>query len=202
MPMGRNNLIGWMAARCDAGHYGELVVYQFPKQELVYGPPQIEALIDQNTTISSQLSLWSQHGSDVIRGDLLVIPIGDSLLYVQPLYLRAERGDLPELKRIILSTGGRLAWGETFDEAVRELFGSRAGEAPPAPQIAPRVTPRSDEARDGGDEEEIAGLARRARAHYESATEASRGGDWARYGEELSSLGQILRDLERMTERY
>ncbi|MDL2264314.1 UPF0182 family protein [Synergistaceae bacterium OttesenSCG-928-I11] len=204
MPMGRNNLIGWMAARCDGKHYGELVVYQFPKQELVYGPPQIEALIDQNTTISSQLSLWSQHGSDVIRGDLLVIPIGDSLLYVQPLYLRAERGDLPELKRIILSTGGRLAWGETFEEAVHELFGQRPAtatpEVPPT-ERAERETQQLDEKhRETTGENEVAELAKRARTHYENATEASRNGDWARYGEELSRLEDILRRLERITE--
>ena len=121
---GRSNLIGWMAGRCDPEHYGELVVYQFPKQKLIFGPPQIEALIDQNPEISAQMSLWSQRGSDVIRGDLLVVPIGKSLLYVQPLYLKAERGELPELKRVILSTGGRVVWAETFREALTLLVGA------------------------------------------------------------------------------
>ena len=205
MPLGRNNLIGWMAGRCDTKHYGDLVVYQFPKQELVFGPSQIEALIDQNTVISSQLSLWSQRGSDVIRGDLLVIPIGKSLLYVQPLYLKAERGDLPELKRIILSTGGRVAWGETFDKALTELIGtqidtgSKSGvkaQQPkkPEPSQMPQGASVQAEGSSG-----LAGLTKEARAHYDRAEEASRRGDWAKYGEELKKLGETLSKLEGLS---
>ena len=205
MPLGRNNLIGWMAGRCDTKHYGDLVVYQFPKQELVFGPSQIEALIDQNTVISSQLSLWSQRGSDVIRGDLLVIPIGKSLLYVQPLYLKAERGDLPELKRIILSTGGRVAWGETFDKALTELMGtqidtgSKSGvkaQQPkkPEPSQMPQGASVQAEGSSG-----LAGLTKEARAHYDRAEEASRRGDWAKYGEELKKLGETLSKLEGLS---
>ncbi|MDR1885935.1 MAG: UPF0182 family protein [Synergistaceae bacterium] len=196
MPYGRNNLIGWIAGRSEAGHYGELVVYQFPKQELVFGPPQIEALIDQNTVISSQLSLWSQRGSDVIRGDLLVIPIGRSLLYVQPLYLKADRGDLPELKRIILSTGGRVAWGETFSDAALELFGGNTGPEP-APTIDSPVPPAPDAASQIGASAHK--LAVEARTHYESAMTAIRSGDWALYGQELEELGTLLDRLESLT---
>lgn len=194
MPMGRSNLIGWMAGRCDGDRYGELIVYQFPKQELIYGPPQIDALIDQNTTISSQLSLWSQHGSDVIRGDLLVIPIGKSLLYVQPLYLRAERGELPELKRIILSTGGRLAWGETFDEAITALFGSGAiAQTPQTPTVEQSSQPNAGEQMiPRGNVQEMAVEARRL---YEEATRASRRGDWAEYGRRIDELGALLEEL-------
>ncbi len=202
LPQGRNNLIGWMAGRCDGAHYGELVVYQFPKQELVFGPPQIEALIDQNTVISSQISLWSQHGSDVIRGDLLVIPVGGSLLYVQPLYLRAERGDLPELKRIILSTGGRVAWGETFEEAVTALFG--AGDAGPAASASkPPETQPAVPTREAGEaqpaERALRDLAKDAKTHYEAAQRAARDGDWARYGDELERLGTVLERIETLT---
>jgi uncharacterized membrane protein (UPF0182 family) len=191
MPYGRNNLIGWMAGRSDGERNGELVAYQFPKQELVFGPSQIEALIDQNTEISSQLSLWSQRGSDVIRGDLLVIPIGKSLLYVQPLYLRAERGDLPELKRVILSTGGRVAWGETFDAAAASLFGDvpAASELGAGGELQPSASANSGGA--------LRDLAESARMHYDAAIKASQSGDWARYGDELGKLGEALEELAR-----
>jgi hypothetical protein len=101
VPSRRENMIAWLAARCHPPGYGKLIVYEFPKKKLVYGPFQIEALINQNTYISQQLSLWNQLGSRVIRGNLLVIPIENSILYVSPLYLRAEKGQLPELKRVI-----------------------------------------------------------------------------------------------------
>lgn len=201
MPMGRNNLIGWMAGRCDGKHYGELVVYQFPKQEQIYGPPQIEALIDQNTTISSQLSLWSQRGSDVVRGDLLVIPVGNSLLYVQPLYLRAERGDLPELKRVILSTGGRVAWGETFDEAAIELFG--APKQDPAETVPPALPPVPEATKTDANAESnrtLRDLAAEARRHYEEASAASKRGDWAQYGESLKKLEAAIQAIEQAAE--
>jgi uncharacterized membrane protein (UPF0182 family) len=209
MPYGRNNLIGWIAGRSDVKHYGELVVYQFPKQELVFGPPQIEALIDQNTVISSQLSLWSQRGSDVIRGDLLVIPIGESLLYVQPLYLRAERGDLPELKRVILSTGGRVAWGETFADATLALFGKAdAPEAAVAPPVMndsddtarPETAPSAN-AESGSEGQSVHDLVSEAVSRYEGAMRAIRSGDWARYGLELEELGSLLGRIERETGR-
>ncbi len=197
MPVGRNNLIGWMAARCDPRHYGELIVYQFPKQELVFGPSQVDALIDQNPVISSQLSLWSQRGSDVIRGDLLVIPIGKSLLYVQPLYLKAERGDLPELKRVILSTGGRVAWGETFDKALKELLGSSDTPAAARPKPQPSAqTPSKPATSPDVDSDEAKVLIRRAREHYENAEAASRTGDWAKYGAELKELEKTLNALD------
>ncbi|MDR1917263.1 MAG: UPF0182 family protein [Synergistaceae bacterium] len=193
MPFGRSNLIGWMAGRSDGQRYGELVVYQFPKQELIFGPAQIEALIDQNTEISSQLSLWSQRGSDVIRGDLLVIPIARSLLYVQPLYLKAERGELPELKRVILSTGGRVAWGETFDEAVASLFGASTSEIPSAPGKISAVESSSET----GDT--LRDLIKSARMHFDAALRASRAGEWASYGIELDNLAEVLGKLEYLT---
>ena len=194
LPVGRNNMIAWMAGRCDPAHYGELVVYKFPKQKLIFGPAQIEALIDQNPEISAQLSLWSQRGSEVIRGDLLVIPVGKGLLYVQPLYLKAERGDLPELKRVILSTGGRVAMAETFDDALTRLLGTRTARpaSPARPQGAPG-TPAP--APSGG--QDLKSLAREARAAWEAAENAQRAGDWARYGEEVKKLQGIL---DRMAE--
>ena len=110
------------AARCDPPDYGKLIVYEFSKEKLVYGPFQIEARINQNTDISQQLSLWNQLGSRVIRGNLLVIPIENSILYVSPLYLRAVQGQLPELKRVIAAYGDHVVMKETLAEALSALF--------------------------------------------------------------------------------
>ena len=114
-------MIAWLAARCDPPDYGKLIVYEFPKDKLVYGPFQIEARINQNTEISRQLSLWNQMGSRVIRGNL-VVPIENSILYVSPLYLRAEQGQLPELKRVIAAYGDRVVMEETLPAALSALF--------------------------------------------------------------------------------
>ena len=123
VPSRRDNMIAWLAARCDPPDYGKLIVYEFPKDKLVYGPFQIEARINQNTEISQQLTLWNQMGSRVIRGaNLLVIPIENSILYVSPLYLRAEHGHLPELKRVIAAYGEHVVMKETLAEALAALF--------------------------------------------------------------------------------
>lgn len=191
LPVGRNNMIAWMAGRSDPAHYGKLVVYRFPKQKLIFGPAQIEALIDQNPEISAQVSLWSQRGSEVIRGDLLVIPVGKGLLYVQPLYLKAERGDLPELKRVILSTGGRVAMAETFDQALARVLGAPAPKAAAAGsqgKTAPAAAAGSPKA----GEQDLKTLAVEARKAWEAAESAQRAGDWARYGEEIRRLEEIL----------
>ena len=197
MPLGRDNLIGWMAGRCDPANYGELLVYKFPKQKLIYGPAQIEALIDQNPEISAQLSLWSQRGSDVIRGDLLVIPVGKSLLYVQPLYLKAEKGELPELKRVIVSTGGRVAWAETFGGALEKLMGQKVVTGIGAKTIVTdeNKQPTADAAPAVG----TAALAKRAQELYDSATAAQRAGDWAKYGADIKKLGEVISQLEEGT---
>src|SRR5246127_3838216 len=132
VPSQRENMIAWLAARCDQPDYGKLIVYQFPKDKLVYGPFQIEALINQNTEISQQLSLWNQMGSRVIRGNLLVIPIENSILYVSPLYRGAEAGQLPELKRVIAAYGDRVVMDETLAGALAALFKETAPAAPPS----------------------------------------------------------------------
>lgn len=201
MPLGRDNLIGWMAGRCDPENYGELLVYEFPKQKQIYGPGQIEALIDQNPEISAQLSLWGQHGSDVIRGDLLVVPIGKSLLYVQPLYIKAERGEMPELKRVIVSTGGRVAWAETFGEALERLVGQKIinGKVEITLPAQPRdlAVPLAPSTQDDREKPGISALVARAQALYDSAMRAQREGDWALYGREIKELGEILAELEK-----
>ena len=133
-PRGKDNLAAWMVARNDGDEYGKLRVYRFPRQSLVYGPRQIENRINQDTEISRQVSLWDQRGSEVIRGDLLVIPIEESLLYVQPLYLQAEGGRIPELKRVVVAYQNQVVMEETLDGALAELFG---GEPAPAARRLP-----------------------------------------------------------------
>jgi uncharacterized membrane protein (UPF0182 family) len=125
-PANRNNLIGWIAGRSDGEKYGTSVVYDFPKTKLVDGPLQIEARIDQNAQLSGQLTLWNQQGSHVRRGTLLVIPCGHALLYAEPIYLQAERSPMPELRLVVLALQDRLAYGPTFDLAMRALFGGEA----------------------------------------------------------------------------
>ena len=125
-PANRNNLIGWIAGRSDGANYGTSIVYDFPKTKLVDGPLQIEARIDQNAQLSGQLTLWNQQGSHVRRGTLLVIPCGRALLYAEPIYLQAERSPMPELRLVVLALQDRLAYGPTFESAMRALFGGEA----------------------------------------------------------------------------
>ena len=143
-PANRNNLIGWIAGRSDGEHYGQAVVYDFPKTKLIDGPLQIEARIDQNAQLSGQLTLWNQQGSHVRRGSLIVIPIGRALLYAEPIYLQANRSPMPELRLVVLAVQDRLAYGPTFESAMAALFGGAAStlsaQAPPA---APGARPAS-----------------------------------------------------------
>jgi len=121
-PQGRNNMIAWMAARCDFPDYGSKLFYQLPKEKLIYGPEQIEAMIDQNPNISQQLTLWDQAGSHVIRGKLIVTPIENAFLYIVPIYLQAAGENFPQLKRVIAITGDKVVMEETLDEAMANLF--------------------------------------------------------------------------------
>ena len=148
-PANRNNLIGWIAGRCDGEHYGTTMVYDFPKTRLVDGPLQIEARIDQNAQLSGQLTLWNQQGSHVIRGSLLVIPSGKALLYAEPIYLQAERSPMPELRLVVLALQDKLAYGPTFEAALSSLFGAgslavSAAEAPHAAAEAGTAQPPTD----------------------------------------------------------
>jgi len=185
VPSQRQNMIAWLAARCDPPDYGKLIVYEFPKDKLVYGPFQIEARINQNTEISQQLSLWNQMGSRVIRGHLIVIPIENSILYISPLYLRAETGQLPELKRVIAAYGDRVVMEETLGDALRALFRQSPG-APAA--AAPAGAASAAVERD---------RAHAALAHYNRALERLKAGDWTGFGAELDELRASLEALER-----
>lgn len=137
-PAGRNNLIAWLAARSDGENYGKRLLYQFPKQELVYGPEQIEARINQDPIISQQISLWDRQGSRAIQGNLLVIPIEQSLVYVEPLYLEAEQDSLPTLVRVIVASENRIVMAETLEQAFREIF---QDDEPAAPAIVRPLAP-------------------------------------------------------------
>jgi uncharacterized membrane protein (UPF0182 family) len=191
-PRGKDNLAAWMVARNDGAEYGKLRVYRLSRQSLVYGPQQIENRINQDTEISRQVSLWDQRGSKVIRGDLLVIPIEESLMYVQPLYLQAEGGRIPELKRVVVAYQNRVVMGETLDEGLAELFGgSSVPRAQPAPTL-PTGAARGGALGDSG----FRALVTEARKHYDAALEAQRQIDWARYGEEFKRLGEALEQLE------
>ena len=189
-PQGKDNLAAWMAARMDGANYGKLVVYQFPKQNLVYGPTQIVNRINQETSISQQLTLWDQKGSQVIRGELLVIPIRGSLIYVQPLYLRAEGGSIPELKRVVVAHENRVAMGETLEEGLTLLFGAGA-PARPSPTLAGDSTAAGPPATSGTTL--TADILRQAQQHYDRAIAAQRAGDWATYGREMDQLGAVLK---------
>lgn len=193
-PATRNNMISWMAGRSDGDNYGELVLYQFPKDTLVYGPSQIESRIDQDSDISQLLSLWSQRGSRVIRGNLLVIPIERSILYVEPLYLQAETSELPELKRVIVGYGGQIVMRETLDQALNAVFGTETeeGEVQTTEQAVPGLDTELPE--------NIKGLATRAFEVYQEAQELLKQGEWQQYGERLERLNQILEELKNTSE--
>ncbi|HEU4629239.1 MAG TPA: UPF0182 family protein [Gemmatimonadaceae bacterium] len=202
-PRQKDNLAAWMVARNDGEHYGELIVYRFPKQSLVFGPRQVVNRINQDTEIARQLTLWDQRGSTVIRGELLVIPIEESLIYVQPIYLRAEGGRIPELKRVVVAYQNQVAMAETLDGALALLFGDEAaaasgapaegGAAPPAAPSAPPAAGTTGSPGTGGAARDA--LAAEALRHYERAVQAQRAGDWATYGTELERLGEVLRRL-------
>jgi uncharacterized membrane protein (UPF0182 family) len=195
-PRGKDNLAAWMVARMDGENYGKLSVYRFPKQSLVYGPKQIANRINQDTEISRQLTLWDQRGSEVIRGELLVIPIEESLIYVQPIYLRAEGGTIPELKRVVVAHENRVVMGETLEEGLDALFGSGA-----ARQV--RTSDRDTLSATGGatplpvqpPSGVTADLLREAQTHYDRAIAAQRAGNWAEYGREIDQLGAAIRAL-------
>jgi uncharacterized protein len=186
-------LAAWMAARNDGEHYGRLRVYRLSRQSLAYGPRQIENRINQDTEISREVSLWDQRGSQVIRGDLLVIPIEEALLYVQPLYLRAEGGRIPELKRVVVAYQNRVIMRETLDQGLAELFGGAVGPRTVTPPLAaaPGAAPAPATA-----DSRLASLAEEARRHYEAAVQAQRDIDWARYGDEMRQLGEVLQQLK------
>ncbi len=192
-PKSKDNLASWMVARADGEHYGKLMVYRFPKQKLIYGPKQIAARVNQDPEISRQLSLWNQRGSQVMLGTLLVSPIKESLIYVQPLYLRAETGKIPELKRVIVAAENQIAMEPTLEASLARIFES---EPSSTSQVQPQAS-RLGDAPATTLPAEVQSLMAQARQHYERAVEAQRDGDWGRYGEEIKRLGAVLEQMPR-----
>jgi uncharacterized protein len=212
-PASRNNMIGWMAGRSDGENYGKLLVYDFPKSRLIDGPLQIEARIDQNAQLSGQFSLWNQQGSRVVRGHLLVIPIGRSLLYVEPIYLRAESSPMPELRLVVLATQERLAYGNSFEEALKNLFGEVApatpnqnpeqkgqpkGEPPkPGPGAAPQPSPTPPAA----GAPNVQQLITRAIQEFEEYQRLTAEGKLAEAGKKLEDHKRTLAELKKATSK-
>ncbi len=185
-PAKRDNLAAWMAARCDGDNYGKVIVYTFPRDRLVFGPRQIDARIDQDAYISQQLTLWGQRGSGVIRGSLLIIPIEDSLVYVQPLFLVAtDKGGLPELRRVIVAYGNDVVMEDTLEASVQRLF---SGSLPSLRMIEKGTPAAALQPRE---------LGARAMEQLRKAKESLRRDDWAGYGKHLKELEETLRDMAK-----
>jgi uncharacterized membrane protein (UPF0182 family) len=172
-PQKRDNMISWVAARCDFPEYGKMLFYQLPKEKLIYGPMQIEAMIDQNTTISQQLTLWDQRGSRVIRGNLIAVPIENSFLYVVPVYLTAAGTNFPQLKRVIVVSGDKVAMEPTLDEAIQSVFGTQQPQkGAPARSGTPELG--------------------QARTQFDEAQKAMQQGDWETFGKAMEALKRLL----------
>ncbi|NTW72500.1 MAG: UPF0182 family protein [Eubacteriaceae bacterium] len=183
----KDNMVAWMSAMNDGDDYGKLMVYNFPKQSLVYGPMQIEQRVDQDTTISPQLTLLGQQGSQVVRGNMLTIPIEEAILYVEPIYIKASDGDraLPELKKVIASYKNKIIMADSLESALEQIFGKSQ-----APQ--PNETP-------GEADKDVNSLITKANSLFTQAQEAQKGGDWAKYGELIKQLESVLGDLKALT---
>jgi uncharacterized membrane protein (UPF0182 family) len=196
-PGNRNNLIGWIAGRSDGDKYGTLVAYNFPKNKLVDGPLQVEARIDQNPQLSAQLTLWNQQGSRVVRGSLIVIPMGRGLLYAEPIYLQAQQSPMPELRLVVLALQDRLAYGPTFESALASLFGQSlpeaATQAPPS-QASRGAAAAPAAAPDASALNNLIGAAARDLAEYQRLTAEGKLGE---AGQHLESLKQKLDQLQR-----
>jgi len=197
-PSNRDNMISWMSAKSDPGEYGELVVYKLPKQRLIYGPAQVEARIDQDPEIARQLALWDQRGSRVIRGNLMVIPIGDAFLYVEPVFLLAEGVDIPQLQRVIVAIGDAVSMQPTIQEAIVDLFGSEAADLLPEPR-APVIRAGTESAAPDTLAPQVTAMQERqlreleeARSIWQQLSQALAAGDWSRYGEAMNRLERLL----------
>ncbi|MBC3798432.1 UPF0182 family protein [Acetobacterium tundrae] len=188
-PKNKDNMIGWLAGVSDGADYGKLILYEFPKQQLIYGPMQIEQRIDQDTTISPQLTLLGQQGSRVLRGNLMSIPIENAILYVEPIYIQAASGEnnLPELKKVIVCYQNQIVMADSLDLALSQVFNSQIGvKGSSAPQST-------------GSTSSISELAAKANSLFKEAQDVQKAGDWAGYGQKLNELDQVLTQLQQLT---
>lgn len=200
-PYNRNNMVGWLAASNDSDNYGKLLLFNFPRGQLIEGPNQVDAYIDQDPVISQQLTLWSQSGSNVIRGNLLTIPIENKILYVEPLFILSESGSIPELRRVILYYNNTLVMESTLEEALTKLFG-KLKEEPGGPE-APGTEEQPESPTTPGLPADITGLSLQELVakidetivNQEQAAREGRWADYGRYGEELKKLISALSQL-------
>jgi hypothetical protein len=191
-PARKNNMVAWMAARCDGADYGKVLVFTFPKDKLIYGPEQIQSRVNQSPSISQQLTLWDQGGSRVTRGTLLVVPVQNAVMYVEPLYLVAEGGSsIPELKRVIVAYSDHVAMEPTLQGALNVVFGGQANEPEEASAEAPGISSSSETKVPA----EIEKLIQQANHHFQQAQQDLHNGDWAGYGQEMQQLGQTLKQM-------
>jgi uncharacterized membrane protein (UPF0182 family) len=205
VPSGRPNMIAWVAAHNDPARYGQVSVYDFPRDSTIYGPAQMSALILQNPVISQQITLWGQQGSSVIMGNLLVVPLQDSLLYVQPVYMSSNTNPLPVLQKVVVATPSQIVWGDTLQNALTTLVSGGGGPTPspspaPSPTPTPSITPTPagsptalPTAPANATAQQLIALAEQ---HYEAAQEALRNGDLGTYQKEMEIVGQILQQLQ------
>jgi uncharacterized membrane protein (UPF0182 family) len=205
-PSNRNNMIGWIAGRCDGDNYGSLLAYNFPKSRLVDGPAQIDARINQNAQLSGQFTLWNQQGSHVLPGHLLVIPIGRSLLYVEPIYLKAERSPMPELRLVVLATQDRLAYGNNFDEALNNLFGESTARAatetkPETPEPNAKPSPQTTASPQPSATPNVQQLIIRAVQEFDEYQRLTSQGKLGEAGKKLEEHKRTLEELKKVTNK-
>ena len=199
-PANKNNMVAWMAAQCDPKDYGKVLLYLFPTQKLVYGPSQIESRIDQDPTISGQLTLWNQQGSSVNRGNLMVIPIDKSILYVKPLYLESTTSKIPQLTRVIVAYGDRIEMSNTLEGALNAIFGGEG--AAPSPSVpSTTAAPTTGKPGTAPASTSTKKLIDQAVQQFNKAQDALRRGDWTAYGEQQKQLQTTLKQLQQSSGR-
>jgi uncharacterized membrane protein (UPF0182 family) len=204
IPKSRPNMIAWIAAQNDPGVRGNTTVFRFPSESSIFGPAQVEAQIDSDPVISAQTTLWDQSGSTVVRGNLIVVPVGGSLIYLQPVYLQSASSKFPAFQRIVVASPRNIVWGSTLQEALNLLLAKEAGGSPgPSPTPGPTPTPGPSATPGPGGSlppsADVQQLVNYANQHFELAQAALRDGDFARYGAEIELVKQALAQLEILT---
>ncbi len=202
VPAARPNMIAWIAARNDGVDRGKVVVYDFPDTSSVFGPAQIEARIDQDPQISAQITLWNQSGSKVVRGNLIVVPVQNSIIYLEPIYLQSTGSAIPEFTKVVLASPTKVVWADSLKEALTALLAGTGGTTPepspsPGGSPGPTATPRPTSG--PGLPADVTGLVQYANDHYEAAQRALRDGDFATYGVEIQKVQDALRQLSILT---
>jgi len=191
-PLNKQNMVSWLAVRNDGGHYGQYIDYVLPKDKVIFGPQQVANRINQDPNVSRDFTLFHQAGSEVVQGNLLVVPIGDSFLYFEPIYLRANQAQsIPELKKVILADQDTVVYTDTLDQAIQRLVGASSGQPPPNNNPPPAITPAVLA--------QIQDLIAQANTHYKAAYTALGKGDLVTFANEMAQVGQILAQLQTLT---